>query len=306
MIVRKHLALDKIVYYLWKPMSIVTSITIVVSVGYTSFGCKQLAIPILPIGILGTALAILLGFRNNSAYDRWWEGRRLWGAFVNDSRSFARQVLTFLTLKNHKNGTETELKALQKELVYRQIAFIYAAAHHLRKQTPSESLKPFLSAEELASLHTQQNVPNAILQNQAKRLQEIQESGYVEDFRHMQMDTKLSALCDSLGGCERIKNTIFPRQYSYYTNVFVWVFLLFLPFSLVQDLGYLNIPATFTISFIFFVLMRVGSNIENPFENSINDTPMSALSRTIEINLRQQLGETELPPPIQAIDGYLY
>lgn len=306
MIVRKHLALNKIVYYLWKSMTIIFIVTSMVSVGYCYYGCKQLAVPILPVGILGTALAILLGFRNNSAYDRWWEARRLWGAFVNDSRSVTRQVLTFLTLKHHKEGTETELKALQKELVYRQIAFIYATAHHLRKQNPFESLKLFLAAEEIAGLQNQQNIPNAILQKQARRLQEINETGYIEDFRHMQIDTRLSTLCDTLGGCERIKNTVFPRQYSYYTSVFVWVFLLLLPFSMVNELGYLTIPATFIIAFIFFVLARVGNNIENPFENTINDVPVTALSRTIEINLRQQLGETNLPEPIQATDGYLF
>lgn len=164
----------------------------------------------------------------------------------------------------------------------------------------------FLSADEVAGLQNQQNVPNAILQTQAKRLQEIHEIGYVEDFRHMQMDTRMSILCDTLGGCERIKNTVFPRQYSYYTGVFVWIFLLFLPFSLVKELGYLAIPAIFAIAFIFFVLVRVGNNIENPFENTLNDIPISAISRTIEINLRQQLGESELPPPILPVDGYLF
>lgn len=139
MIVRKHLSLNKIVYYLWKPMSITTGLTLAICIGYSHYGLEQLAIPVLPIGILGTALAILLGFRNNSAYDRWWEARRLWGAFVNESRTFARQTLTFLTLKNNKGGSETELKLLQKELIYRQIAFIHVTAHHLRKQNPFEA-----------------------------------------------------------------------------------------------------------------------------------------------------------------------
>lgn len=306
MIVRKHLAFNKIVYYLWKPMSVITGITLIVAIGYSHYELEELAIPPLPIGILGTALAILIGFRNNSAYDRWWEARRLWGVFVNESRTVARQTLTFLTLKHNKNGSEAELKSLQKELIYRQIAFIHATAHHLRKQNPFESLKLFLSADELAALQNQQNVPNAILQTQAKRLQEINETGYIEDFRHMQMDARFSNLCDTLGGCERIKNTVFPRQYSYYTGVFVWIFLMFLPFSLVKEFGYLSIPAIFAIAFIFFVLVRVGNNIENPFENTLNDIPISAISRTIEINLRQQLGETELPPAIQPVDGYLF
>ena len=306
MIVRKHLSLKKVIYGLWKPLMTIVVLSTAVAVAHDYFGNKSIEAPTTPAGILGTALAILLGFRNNSAYDRWWEARRLWGAFVNDSRTFARQTLTFLSLKHNKNGNETELRLFQKELIYRQIAFVYATAHHLRKQDPFESLKAFLTSTEIDGLRKEQNVPNAILQKQAKRIQEMQEVGYIEDFRHMQMDTKLSALCDSLGGCERIKNTVFPRQYSYYTTAFVWVFLLFLPFALVKELGYLTIPAAFLIAFIFFVLSIVGGNIENPFENNVSDTPMTALSRTIEINLRQQLGETNLPEPVKPIGGYLY
>lgn len=304
MIVRRVLSIRRIFHYTWKQVLLMLVNATIAAWLWGYHDHIYLQVSALPITILGGALAILLSFRNNSAYERWWEARRLWGAVVNDSRALARQVLTFFGMP--AEGNVAQRGSMQKELVYRQIAFAHALRLHLRKQEFTEELRPFLKLEELEKLKNEQNVPNALLQQQAAGLQEAVQAGYIDDFRHMQIDSRLNALGDSLGGCERIKNTVFPRQYSAYATVFTWVFLILLPYGLVKELGWLTVPAAVTIGFLFLVLQSVGDYIENPFENTINDIPMTAISRTIEINLRQALGETHLPPPVQPVDGFLY
>lgn len=261
-----------------------------------------------PASILGVAISFLIGFRVNSAYDRWWEGRRLWGALVNDSRTFARQIITFLSATHFpgKDDHTDELPALKKELIYRHIAFTYALKNHLRQLDIMGEIRPFLHPNEAATLSTKKHIPNALLHTQGERLRDLREMGLLDDYRQMQMDVKLSSLCDAMGGCERIKNTVFPRPYSFYSTLFVKLYSYLLPFTLVNDIGYLVIPTAMVIAFVFYVLDGVAYAVENPFENHISDTPMSALTRTIEINLREQLGETELPPPVEPINGFLF
>jgi putative membrane protein len=273
-------------------------VAIVVNVAYYYFGNKDIAIDSLPASILGVAIAFLIGFRVNSAYDRWWEARKLWGALVNDSRTVARQIQTFVK----KPGSEAHVK----KFIYRQIAFVYALKNALRKKEIMDEIKPFLDAEEWQTLQDQKNIPNAILLNHGKHLEQLRGEKLLDEFPHMQLDIKLSNLCDSMGGCERIKNTIFPRQYSFYSTFFVKLYTFALPFTLVGESGWVSIPSTVIIGFIFYALDNIATGIENPFENTNNDTPMSSICRTIEINLRQTLGEKELPPPVEPVNGFLF
>jgi ion channel-forming bestrophin family protein len=307
MIVRNTLDLKVIVRIAWKRMLTLFIIAVLAVLLNQYFGLNHIKIDTLPATVLGTALSILTSFRVNSAYDRWWEARRLWGAIVNDSRTMARQITTFLSYKDEdKAENRTIHDSYVHQMVYRQIAFVYALKNHLRKQDIIPEITPFLPAEDLVHLKTQQNIPNALLQKQAEILQDLQEKGFLDSFRHVQMETKQSTLCDSMGGCERIKNTVFPRQYSVYSSLFIRIYSYCLPFVLVNNSGWFCVPATLVIGFIFYAMDTIASGIENPFENSFNDTPMSAICRTIEINLKQQLGETELPAHIQPVNGFLY
>ncbi|HYC84183.1 MAG TPA: bestrophin family ion channel [Chryseosolibacter sp.] len=306
MIVRKNLDPRIVVRVAWKRVAMLTLTAVVVVLGYHYYGNKDLAIDSLPASILGVALAILIGFRINSAYERWWEARRLWGAVVNDSRSVARQALTFITLRHAKDADDQGVADERKQFIYRQIAFVHAMKNHLRKLDPFEEIRPFLSEGEFAFARQQQHVPVAILNLHAKHLEILLEKGLIEDFRHMQIDIRLSALTDSLGGCERIKNTVFPRQYSFYTTMFVTLYSFLLPFILVGVSGWYTVPFTIVIGFIFFALDSIARGVENPFENTFNDTPMSSICRTIEINLKQMVGETELPAPVQPVNCFLY
>ena len=256
--------------------------------------------PVAIPAMLGTALSILLGFRTASAYDRWWEARKIWGAIVNDSRTFARQVLMFLFREDGEPSAE-----LHTELVYRQIAWNYALSRSLRGQDPLVGADQLLLPEEIAALRPQDNVPNALLQTQGDRLQAVHRQGLLDRFFLVSIEDTLKRLTDHMGMCERIKNTVFPGHYSFFVSKTLVVFYFLLPSGLVPYLGWLTIPVALVIYVLFMMIEEASVYLQDPFENRGTDTPMKAISRTIEINLRQQLGETVLPGKIQPVDGVL-
>jgi ion channel-forming bestrophin family protein len=276
----------------------------VTALNYIDHPFRSIAIPDLTISVLGAALGILLGFRTNSAYARWWEARQLWGALVNSSRSLARQAVAFtrdLSPEQQAAGDQ-----FARQLVYRQIAFVHALRCALRKQAPWEDIAPFLDPSLLAKLRGEQNVPAAILQRMGEDTACAANSGLISEWRLTRLDSTFTDLANVQGACERIKNTPLPRQYDHYPEIFVQAYCLLLPFILVDEAKLFTPIVTLAISFVFLVLNRIGKNLEDPFENTVYDTPMTALSRTIEINLRQTLHETQLPPPIQPENGVLW
>jgi ion channel-forming bestrophin family protein len=196
-----------------------------------------------------------------------------------------------------------------RELVYAQIGFVNALRCHLRRQDPLPELEPFFRPTVLEALREEQNVPAALLLWMATRLRHTY--GQVSDaqrvvFLQVTMDGTLSELTNLLGACERIKNTSIPRQYDILLLAMVRAYLVLLPLGMVADLGWFTPVVTAVIAFLFVGLDAVGRDVESPFEDDVSDTPMTALCRTIEINLRQMLGETELPPAVQPQDGLLY
>lgn len=259
---------------------------------------RAFAIPDLLLTVIGAALTILLGFRTNAAYARWWEARTLWGGLVNQSRTLARQAITFVP-------------ALAEPLVREQIAYIHALRCHLRKQDPFPEIAPFLDgaaqppdgAQE--PLREARNVPAALLLQMGRRVAAAADTGALDELRLQRLDATLTELTNLQGGCERIKNTPLPRQYDHFPELFVRVYCLLLPFALVEELGLYTPLVVFAIGFVFFTLNQIGKNLEDPFENRAYDTPMTALSRTIQIDLLQQLGERELPPALQPQEGVL-
>jgi putative membrane protein len=306
MIIRKHLDPRIILRVGRRRIATLLILSTLVYLLYAQFGNRDVVVSTVPASILGVVIAFLIGFRVNSAYERWWEARKIWGGLVNDSRNFARQVMTFINTHWNPELNEEEAATLRRDLIYGQIGFVYALKNTLRRQDIIQETKPFFSIGILARLQEEKHIPNAILLRQAQLVQAAVQSGHTEDFRHMQFDNTFNRLSDWMGASERIKNTVFPRQYSYYSTLFTTIYSYLLPFILVQETGWMVIPFTVLIGFIFFALDGIANGIENPFENSINDTPMSAICRTIEINLRQMLGEKELPEPVQPVNGFLY
>jgi putative membrane protein len=260
-----------------------------------------LSIPDLSVSMFGSALVIFLGFRTNAAYGRWWEARILWGSLVNQSRSWTRQVITYT---RSPQGTEVA-SDFAREMVYWQIAFVYALRCHLRGEPFSGTVEPLLSELSGRELLDFSNVPTAILHRMSMRIADLAGCGLLSEFRFVALNQTLADLTTIQGGCERIRNTPFPRQYDYYPGLFIQIYCVLLPLAVIQDVGVLTPLLTLVISFALLVIDRIGKNLEDPFSSLTYGTPLTALSRSIEIDLRQQLQETDLPKPVAPVNGVL-
>ncbi|HHO51478.1 MAG TPA: hypothetical protein ENK18_11530 [Deltaproteobacteria bacterium] len=252
-----------------------------------------------PFTILGVALSIFLGFRNDACYQRWWEGRKLWGQLVNSSRSYTRQVLTLV------GGEDPEVRVYQRALVHRMIAYVHGLRLHLREQPQWEELGMFLAAAERQELADERNKPIALLHSMARRHRTALDRGWIDVFHLPILEQTLTELTDIQGACERIKNTPVPLSYTELTHRVVAVYVLFLPLGIIGSVGALSPLVVTIIAYAFLGLDAVGSQIENPFEEDPNDLPLTQLSRMIENDLRVRLGETDLRPEIEPSGGIL-
>ncbi len=250
------------------------------------------ALPMSVTSIVGMALAILLGFRTSSAYNRWWEARALWGGVVTDSRTLARQAVSYLGSKDSSGA---------KRIVYRQIAWCYGMRAMLLDENFAESLAEWVEEEEVSRVQSWRSIPGALLAEQGIDI----ETASLTPMRFVQLDRTLARLAATTGKCERINNTPFPLQYDAMVSQVIGLFALLLPLALVTSVGYATIPLSMIVVATFRMMNGVARVLQSPFSGSISDTPMLALCRTIEIDLRQQLGETSAPPPIQPQDGIL-
>jgi len=304
----------------------------------------EFKLPWLPVSIIGTAVAFYVGFKNNSAYDRLWEARKIWGAIINSSRTWGMYVDGFVNnLFAEKKQSEDEIRKVKNRLIYRHIAWLYALRSQLLVSTPWEhinqgffyrfaakryqkkfgiglvadevtqtELKQFLPPEEHDRLVNHVNTATQIINEQNRDLTKIREEGLIEDFRHMEMSNVLSLFYDHQGKAERIKKFPLPRQYANLSRIFIGIFILLLPFSMIPSLmelgnwGYvLSIVITALIGWIYIMMEIVGDYSENPFQGMANDIPMLSLCRTIEIDLLEMLGEKDLPSTIEAKKGIL-
>lgn len=263
----------------------------------------------LPFTLIGFALSIFLGFRNNTAYDRWWEGRKLWGALINTTRSSARQLLTLIGEvpegRTLSSAEKDELALLQAELVRRVIAFAHALRLSLRDIDDLSVLTSFLSAEEVEALRSETNRPSAISKGTADRIRAAWGRGWIHPLHVGILEQSLVALTDIQGACERIKNTPIPLSYTTLIHRIVAVYCYGLPFGLVSEVGALTPVVVLVVSYSFFGLDTIGDEIEQPFGLDDNDLPLDQMSRLIEVNLRQRLGETDLPPLLVPVDEYV-
>lgn len=262
-------------------------------------------LPVLPLQlatVLGSGISLLLAFNISQSYDRWWEARKVWGAIINDSRSLVLQATGFLSpAALPASGTEPVLQAL----AYRQIGWCYSLGQALRGLDGSAGLAPYLSPEELAYLSAHTNKPLALLALHTRQLQGLYREGALTAFQHVQLDATLVRLCDAQGRAERIRGTVFPSSYRRLIHFFIYLFLGTLSLSLLETIGNWEVPLLLTIATTYFLLERTARYLQDPFSNRPTDTPVTALARTVEINLRQLLGETDVPAPLPAEGYYL-
>lgn len=243
---------------------------------------QKISLPLNIPALLGTAVSLLLAFRTSQSYERWWEARTVWGAIVNDSRSFVRLVIQFLPAEDHKTV---------KEFAERQIIWTYALGESLRKLPFSDKVQNYLNKHQIQAV----NVPNALLDAHSRQLKEIGTSK-LTDFQQMQLNDMVTRLCDSMGKCERLKNTVFPRSYSVLVHTLIYVFAIILPFGLDDSQLAIEILITFLIPIVFITIEKTSIMMQDPFENRPVDTPVTSLAQTIEINIRQMIGEQNVPP----------
>jgi putative membrane protein len=304
MIVPRTRQLVTMLMYVGRPLLVLVLYDLAVVVAYQVMHWNWVAMPHIPLALFGSAIGIIVAFRNQSSYARWWEARTLWGALVNNSRSWARQVTTVMMPLNDREAGE--LKVMQRRLVYHEIAYVIALRQHLRGLEPWQELVPLLSERELSELRDEKNVPLAIQQQMGALLRQCQVRGWM-DFAHWRaLDNNLDDLVDAQGGAERIKSTPMPKQYDYFPQLFVQIYCMLLPLALVTNMGWLTTLGSTLVGFIFLALDKIGRDLEDPFENTIYDVPLTAITTTIEINLRQLLGETELPEGHKPVKGVLW
>ncbi|MCD6010600.1 MAG: hypothetical protein K0Q79_462 [Flavipsychrobacter sp.] len=247
--------------------------------------------------LLGTSISILLSFKMNQSYDRWWEARKIWGSIVNDSRTFVIQ-LESLTHGHNKEQIKT--------IAYRQIAFCYALGDVLRGLAPAESISKFVDDKDMQEVLAQRNIPLALLNLNARDIKVMHfENKQMDVYSHLQLDSTIVRLVDAMGRAERIKSTIFPASYRIFLHYAVYVFVITLSLALNTIDTLFEIPLLVTISSVFFLVDKSANNIQDPFGNSPSDTAMTAIARNIEINIRQLLGEKEVPNPTAPESFYL-
>ena len=322
---------------------------------YDLVGLKWLQVPWLPLGVLGTAVAFVIGFKNNASYDRLWEARTIWGGIVNTSRSWTVMVKDFITNDYAiAKRSDEELQDIKRELVYRHVAWLTALRFQMRQEKPWEmhikarranqefkerqyivlederqvedEIRPYISESDFNTIFNKGNQASQLLGIQSSRLKDLKQAGLIEGFRHMALANIITELYALQGKSERIKNFPYPRQFATLNYIFVWIFILLVPYGIMAEfeafgqktLELLNehevqtsvrhiiqstiakhfvwffVPFSALIAWVFHTMEAIGENTENPFEGGPNDVPITDMSRSIEIDIRQLIDDENI------------
>jgi putative membrane protein len=254
-------------------------------------------IPEMPLTIpafIGTSISILISFKLNQSYDRWWEARKIWGSIVNDSRSLILQFKQFLPADENIN-----------RIAYRQIAWCYALGESLRGLDSKETLKKYLNEIEIEEIIKQSNKPLAIIQHHYNDLKQFKNGDKINQFSEVQLDNTLVRLVDAMGKAERIKSTVFPVTYRLFLHLMIYLFIITLSISLKNIESVFEIPLLLVLSAAFFLLEKSATHMQDPFENRPTDTAVTAIARTIEINIKNIIEDKNIPEKLNANQFYL-
>lgn len=287
-------SLRQVVREVWKPLALLFVWDCIVTGAYYILPFKA---PALPLTIFGSALALFLGFRDNSAYQRWWEGRILWGAMINASRSLARATRNFLP--------DPEARPLKREIIKRQIAYVNALRCQLRRQPIDQDVLRFLEERDSGLALARANPANGLLDSTGRRIDLARREGWIDTIQQAQFETVLIDIANAQGGMERLKNTPLPNQYRFFPTVFTHLFCVLLPIGLVETLGFATPLGSTVAGLMFLAVLRIADDLVDPFANTVHDVSLSAMCRTIEIDLLQAIGE-EAPLPLQPVKGVLW
>ena len=318
-----HYSFKEFLFWTRRDIYVLALIAVVPTILYHVFNCDWLTIPWVPVALVGTAAAFIVGFKNTQTYNRLWEARQIWGAIVNSSRAFGMLI---------KDNVKAE-KAIHQQIIYRHCAWLTALRFQLREKRQWENidkannkeylrfysvpeweskiedeLAKYLQADELKYIVGKKNRATQIVSLQSKQLAQLKNEGKIDPLLFVEMENLLANLYEQQGKCERIKNFPYPRQFSSVNLYFIWLLVILLPFGMLNefkkmgdDFVWLNIPFSVIVSWVFVSMERVGEATANPFEGGANDVPISSMSRTIEIDLKDMLDEENLPAPLPAL-----
>lgn len=295
---------------------VVLGVSVAVTYAVEVLKWTAIALPVEPFSIVGTGLSILLVFRNNEAYARYWEARTLWGQVIASARSFCRLSATLSRPNASQPGPHKEdevpleILELRREWVYRSLAFLSALRTSLRGESASdldfEDLSRFLGEKELQLLRERNNGPCTILFCQGESLAKAWRADYFHAQHISLLDEHVSAMTLAYGGCEKIARTPIPPAYSFLSRRIVWGFMVLLPFALIGDMGWKTVVIAPSVALLFGALQRFSEEVQHPFEIKDDSLALDFMSRQLEIELRQQLGETDLPPEIEPENEVLH
>lgn len=260
---------------------------IAVTVDFMLFFNTKLSLPIMPLTLLGSALIVLISFRNSSAYNRWWEARTLWGLLVNASRSYARQVLTLI------DDVGDDVNPVKATLLRRHVAYVNCLAAHVRHIPCPPEVAAFISAEEFERRDSTNNFSNDILTGSATLLAREYKAGRLDSIRLARLESTLVDISNCQGGMERIANTPLPYPYVYFPRLFITVFCLIVPIGLVDSLEWFTPLASTVVGFMLLAIERIGTDLQSPFRVSEHQIQMDSLCENIERNLQSMQRDTQ-------------
>ncbi len=248
-------------------------------------------IPLMPLTLLCSALIVLISFRNSSAYNRWWEARTLWGAMVNSSRSYGRQVLSLIDGEGlHRHNPVKTL------LLRRHVAYLRALRAHLRGDVSAAQLGGLIPESEIQRALSSNNVPNDILNGSAGILADEFAEGRLDSIRFTRLETTLLDLSNCQGGMERIANTPLPYPYVYFPRLFSALFCVIMPLSMVTTLGWFTPLISTVVGCLLLAMERIGTDLQAPFGTSQHRIRMDDLCQNIEKNLCSMYNEPAKGP----------
>ena len=290
----------------WRRVVATTILALITTIMWEVFDIHTLTLTVTPFSLIGVAISIFLGFRNNASYDRYWEARKLWGRMVNVSRTWARQVTTLIQAPDDaSDAVRAEVDQIRETLILRQVAYVHGFRLHLRSEDTWEQLGAWLDDDEMEHLKTESNRPAAITQKTGELVAAAWRKGYIHPMHVPVLEGSLTEITGVQGACERILATPVPFIYNVLMHRIVGLYCVFLPFGLVSSIHWVTPMAVAFIAYAFYGLDSIGDEIEEPFGRDPNDLPLTFLSRMIEVNLRQRTGDENLPGMHRPVGGVL-
>ncbi|WP_010586707.1 bestrophin family protein [Schlesneria paludicola] len=257
--------------------SVSWSIGVVLAYQFGPESLHRISIPPTAHSLIGTALGLLLVYRTNSSYDRFWEGRKMWGGIANECRNLARQTGVWLAAD----------RPLMQEVIRWTMAFPYSTMQRIRGAAGIGTVLDGIDEREIQRVEASRHVPLAVARNITSRLLLARQRGVIDGLQLASLDNNVQLLMDYCGACERIRTTPLPFAYAVHLRRVLIVYCFTLPFALVKDYGWTTVLATLFISYILYGIEEIGVEIEDPFGFHINDLPIRSFCESNEFVLSE-------------------